>query len=362
MRFKLLLISTFATLATSALFAATTPQLIIPAAGTGPGVNNSQWQSEVVLHNAGAQPITVTLRFHDRLGAGDSFQVTVPPRGTSVISDILATRFNQTGSVTGAVVIEADPAVVGKLAVTSRTFNRSAAGEFGQDIPAIAVSNTLGKDDSGILTAPSDALAYRFNFGVFAVEATTIQWRLFRRDGTLAGEVQRSYATGVHAQYNDGVRALLGSEPANSDIVSARVLSGKAIVYGSAVNQATNDPTFVPGIRTRENLNVQILGIDLDEDGVIDVADADQNGVLDEAIDVFTSTFPNYFRIVASDPEGSTLSYQLVNAPRDAVLIEPAGTIQWVPGADVRGTTTSLRVRVSDGTDATELIIPVIFR
>ena len=65
--------------------------------------------------------------------------------------------------------------------------------------------------------------------------------------------------------------------------------------------------------------------------------------------------------MIAIDPEGQELTYSLVNASTDVQLIDEMGTIQWVPSSSLRGTSGSLTVRVSDGTDDSDLIIPVIF-
>jgi hypothetical protein len=51
-----------------------------------------------------------------------------------------------------------------------------------------------------------------------------------------------------------------------------------------------------------------------------------------------------------------------VNPPSDAQFIDEVGTVQWVPGANLKGTSGSLTVRVSDGTDESDLIIPVVFQ
>src|SRR5213082_281325 len=99
---------------------------IIPAAGTGPGANGSHWQSEVTLHNTSASAVTVGLKFHDATGAQPADNVTINPRSTMTIPDIVRTRFGR-DAATGAIEITvSDP---NRIAITSRTFN----GDFGQD-------------------------------------------------------------------------------------------------------------------------------------------------------------------------------------------------------------------------------------
>src|SRR3954451_22759715 len=127
----------FATLLPLAAGATT---LVIPASGTGPGANDSHWQTELTLHNLSASPITATLTFHDIVGTGGTSSVTVAPRATVAIADVVATRFGR-GAATGAIEVTFDSAFAQKLTVSSRTFNKSASGEFGQDIPAVDQSS-----------------------------------------------------------------------------------------------------------------------------------------------------------------------------------------------------------------------------
>src|SRR6266516_862719 len=50
-------------------FTAGAATLIIPAAGTGPGANGSQWSSELVVHNASSSTVSIDLTYHDAGGA-----------------------------------------------------------------------------------------------------------------------------------------------------------------------------------------------------------------------------------------------------------------------------------------------------
>jgi len=109
--------------------AASAATLIIPAAGTGPGAYESHWQSELTLHNTSASAVTVGVKFHDRNGAQSGDDIRLNARNTVTVEDIVATRFGR-DSATGALELTINDAAANKVAITSRTFNRSAAGEF----------------------------------------------------------------------------------------------------------------------------------------------------------------------------------------------------------------------------------------
>lgn len=352
----------FITAASIALlpFAASAAQIIVPAAGSGPGVGGSQWQSELTLHNTASHNVSVSVTYHQGTDVSAPVVVDVPARGTTSIADIVNTRFAKGG--TGALVIDVVDADASKVAITSRTFNVSAAGEFGQDIPAVRTNEAAISGDTVVLSAPSSSANTRFNFGLYAVDAATIRWELIRSTGTVAGVQEVSYAAGSHLQYNAGIKALFGVDASDNDTIHATLKSGRAILYGSAINNQTGDPSFVPGVRTREEIRINFTGIDLDENGTVDISDADHDGVLDQTIEMATSLFPNYFRVVAIGENGEKVTYEIVFSSADAALLDNEGTVQLAPGGNLKGTKGELRLRATAGGSSAVLVIPISFK
>jgi hypothetical protein len=341
--------------------AANAATLIIPAAGTGAGANDSRWQTELTLHNAGSKPIPLSLYFHDAQGRSNASALTLASRSTVSIADIVHTTFGHE-NITGALTIEATDSDARRLAVTSRTFNVSEAGEFGQDIPAVNADAAAEAGDTAVLAGPSDAIANRFNFGLFAAADATVRWQLVRKDGSLGGTSDLSYQKNTQVQYAGGAGALFGATGEDNDVIHATVLSGSAVFYGSAVNNATGDPTYVPSILTTEEIRIQFAGIDLDENGTIDVADADRDGIVDSPVEIFASLFPNFFRVVATGENGEKLQLALISTPADAVFTDDNGTLQVAATTNLRGTTGEIKVRATSGSTTQVLTIPVFFR
>jgi len=356
MNFKRILILIMATILPLAAGATT---LIIPASGTGPGSNGSHWQTELTLHNTSASAITATLTFHDTTGAAGTASVDITPRATVAIADVVANRFGRT-SATGAIEVTFDSAFAQKLTVSSRTFNKSSSGEFGQDIPAVDATNVPDAGSIVVLSGPSSSTDAHFNFGVYAVSTATIQWELLRADGTIAASKEVSYAAGSQIQYGNGVQTLFTNLPQNNDTVHAIVTNGRALAYGSIINEGSGDPTYVPGVLALADLRINFAGVDFGDNGKISVPDANHDGVLDHAIDVQTGTWPIAFRVVVNSTTPAT--FELLNAPSELRFFDARGGITWSPNALSAGTTLNLKIRVTaDG--STEIItIPVNIR
>lgn len=349
MKVTRILAAIFATLLPLAAGATT---LVIPASGTGPGANDSHWQTELTLHNLSASPITATLTFHDVTGSAGTSSVTVAPRATVAIADVVASRFGREAA-TGAIEIAFDSAFAQKLTVSSRTFNKSASGEFGQDIPAVDQATIPEGGSTVVLSGPSSTTEARFNFGIYADKASTIQWDLVRADGSIAASKELTYAAGTQAQYNGGVAALFNTDAQDNDTIHAVVTRGRAIAYGSAVDNVSGDPTYVPGIVARADSRIDFAGIAFGDSSSVSVPDANHDGLLDRSIDVQTGSWPINFRIVVNSSTPAT--FELLNAPPQLRFYDAQGGLTWWPDAASSGTTLNLKVKVTaDG--VTEII------
>lgn len=345
--------------------AAQAAPLYIPVSGTGQGANFSNWQTELTLHNTGSTPISVVLTFHDANGAAETAQITVAARATISLADVVKTKFGRV-SATGAIEITPQGDSASRLTITSRTLNKVESGEYGHDTPVLRADEAAQPGELAVIAGPSDAIAARFNFGVFAIGKTTVKWELIRADGTVAGTKEVEYLAGSQKQYNYGATAVdlfALDASANNDVVHATVLQGSAFFYGAIIDQKSGDPTYVPGNRTRPEFRFRFIGVDLDEDGTVDLRDADRDGILDQTLEASIGVFANYFRVVAEGPNGEPVSFAIVSSTAPAELTDLLGTVQMAPGPELLGTSGSLKIRVFTRNGEIEILtIPLLFK
>jgi len=147
--------------------------------------------------------------------------------------------------------------------------------------------------------------------------------------------------------------ALFNANSRDNDTVHATVTNGRAIAYGSVVNNISGDPTYVPGILARADSRINFAGVAFGDSATVSVPDANHDGVLDRAIDVQSGSWPISFRLVVNS--ATPVTFTLLNAPSQLHFYDARGGLTWWPDPTSSGTTLNLKVRVTaDG--ATEII------
>ena len=236
--------------------------LMIPVVGHAQGGNNSLFLSDVRLLNASSTAAQFTLTFTPSgpggFTSGKQMTLSVSPLETKALNDLVKTYFGQGSTGESAVGILDIRAVNGNLdpAMTfasSRTYNITSEGTFGQFIPAIPYNKFIGKAASGpsprlTLQQIAQSTQYRTNFGIVegAGEAATAQVRIFNDQGTKVGETTINLQAFEHRQIN-GFLALNGVSSLSDGRIEVEVTSasGKVSAYASVVDNLTNDPLLV---------------------------------------------------------------------------------------------------------------------
>ncbi|MHB0972023.1 MAG: phage tail protein [Thermoanaerobaculia bacterium] len=236
--------------------------LIVPAVAHAAGVN-SQWQSDVRVTNTSAQVIRYQLAFTasrtDGTQSGKTTTIELGPGQTMALDDILNSWFglgtSAGESATGMLEIRplnyTDSSGGNALATvaSSRTFNSTATGTFGQFIPAVPFSNFVGKSSSGVLSLQqiAQSTAYRTNLGLVegAGEPATVLVRVFGVSGTEITSFSETLLPGEHRQL-DSFLAAKGLTLDDGRVeLTVTSDTGKITACASTVDRRTGDPLLV---------------------------------------------------------------------------------------------------------------------
>ena len=213
----------------------------IPAVAHTAGVGDSTWRSDVGLLNRSSQTNAVRLRYYHGWEVLER-ELELAPGESRVISDVVD-WFGRSGS--GPLQVFSSEA----LSVTSRTFNQSPDGTFGQSMDGVTATGGLESGESIVLMQLREDDAARTNIGIHN------QWRGFAR---VEVELYDDNGALVHAdtwiipplhtvQINRPFQTWGGRVDIDSGYAVITVRSGQDIyVYGSVVDNATGDPTAIP--------------------------------------------------------------------------------------------------------------------
>ena len=219
----------------------------VPVAAHNPGLNESQWRSDLGLLNTGSGTANAQIRF---FGSGGIVSNTtyVPPGTQSILTDVV----EQVGAGgQGALEVVSDQ----PLRVTSRTYNRvsSGAGCYpngtqGQDYPTLTASDGLSAGQSAYLAGLTENASYRCNIGLVNVSLApaTVLVELYDGAGTKLTDYTVDLAGGQWLQETQPFRNRAGQTAMDRGYARVTVTLGTGVVaFASLVDNVTNDPTTV---------------------------------------------------------------------------------------------------------------------
>jgi hypothetical protein len=221
--------------------------LWVPVVAHNPGLDGTQWRSDLGLLNPGTATADVQLTFHGPDGVVTN--TTYVPAGTqSILVDVVA---QLPASGQGALAVASDQ----PLKVTSRTYHQASpeaacepGGTEGQSFPALAPSAGLSEGQTAWLPHLTENVAYRTNIGLANSGAAQAEVTVVLYDG--AGGLLASYtvtlAPGEWRQESQPFRTKAGQTAMDRGYARVTVNSGAGVVaLASVVDNVTNDPTTI---------------------------------------------------------------------------------------------------------------------
>lgn len=231
--------------------------LVVPVIGHAQGSNNSLFLSDVRLLNGGSSAmkylLTYTPSATNGLTTGKQITLDVKAGETKALNDIAKTAFGLGAAGDSAVgVLDIRSATNTPLNplttfASSRTYNSTSTGTFGQFIPAIPFTSFVGQGSKLSLQQVAQSDQYRTNVGFVegAGEPVTAAVRIYNTNGAKVGETTVSLQPFEHKQINNFLAPIVGTLQDGRIEVEATSSTGKISAYASVVDNNTNDPLLV---------------------------------------------------------------------------------------------------------------------
>jgi len=229
---------------------ASPPAMYISNGAHSPGYGGAVWRTDLEVQNPTAAPVSysvellkrdqdnsIPLKINDQLSAGASKRYP----------DIVATSFGFQGAAALRV-----SAPTSTLAVTSRTFNQTSNGTYGQYIPGIPDYEAIPAGGAARLVQlthnQSTTSGYRTNIGFLnAVDMPiTIEVKLYDGSGTLLGTLDYDLLPYEFKQIDKIFQSVIADDLADGyAIVSTTTPNGRFFAYAAVIDNVTSDPICV---------------------------------------------------------------------------------------------------------------------
>lgn len=208
---------------------------IVPVVGSTRGQSNANFKTELQLTNATDGPMAGWLFLRPQ-GAVRRYELE--PHTTLSFADVVA-DLGVTGLGSLDILVERGQIPV----IVARAYDDQPGGTTGATVPAIPATAILSRTDAAALIAPRDLTRYRFNTGIRALDnGATLELVVRAANGTERNRRVVSYPS--HHFEQQPANAFAGVVLQPNDSIEIQLLAGAAIIYGSTVDNATNDSSL----------------------------------------------------------------------------------------------------------------------
>jgi hypothetical protein len=225
--------------------------LYVLAAAHGPGVNQTVWRTDLEIHNYGSSVATYDIALLKRNTDNSSAETRtfeIAPGATVRHRDVLFTDFDFSGTA----ALQISPKT-GAIMATSRTYNLSPNGTYGQFVPALPLEEAISRGETARLIQLShDPLlqtGFRTNLGLVnpTPVAIDIEIAFFDSSGSALGTYALTLMPLEYKQL-DKVFELVTSDLIEDGYVTVKTtsLGGIFFTYASVADNITGDPTLIP--------------------------------------------------------------------------------------------------------------------
>jgi hypothetical protein len=215
--------------------------LVAPVASQRTGTATTETRVDIMLHNAGDEPISGELLYLFSPGYFAARQTfSLAPGGTSLLADAFGDLGSSSTTLTGPIRFHVTSGPAEALVATVRTARaREDGGAFGYSTPAFSPEEGLGAGATRTLFT-----GWRENetsiFGFFTPSGASAEFTLVAPDGTVRGTLPISLTANLNQEFDPAASAFGVSEQPG-DVIRVSVLSGTLYPYVRIVDEGSQD-------------------------------------------------------------------------------------------------------------------------
>jgi hypothetical protein len=219
----------------------------VPVAAHAQGAGGSQWRSDMGGLNLSAAEASLTIRLHTSNTTHEG-EFALPGDGHLIFSDIVGQLAE--GNKQGTLEIESDS----ELFVTSRTYNQSTNGTFGQYLDGAPSDQGLSTGERAWLPhliqgTLQNGQSFRTNIGVANTgdRNSSVEITLHDEMGTEVARFNLGVEAAQVVQENEVFSNRAGLDTVPQGYAIVEIIDGTGIfVYGSVIDNGTGDATTIP--------------------------------------------------------------------------------------------------------------------
>jgi PKD repeat protein len=227
--------------------------LVVAAAAHVGGYVNTDWKTDLEVCNTRPGPTDVEVRMlasQQNNSNPASVSMNLAGGACTRVTDVLETSFSFEG--TAALEIRTAKS---ELIASSRTFNTTTDGTYGQFLPGIPTGDVLGSGQEAraiqLRQDTSDTSGFRTNLGFVnrSASSTSVDVQLDAADGSSLGSITVNLLPFEHRQINRVFRQVTPAPVPNGTItVSSSTSGGAFVAYASVVDNSSGDPVCIPAL------------------------------------------------------------------------------------------------------------------
>jgi PKD repeat protein len=232
---------------------------LIPVVAHLKGANDTQWRTDLQIFNTDPLKGPIEFEFEFKGGVAPITKTIAMTSSTQIYEDFLAELSKPFPPLedAGPVVVRARGDSPPQMWTRTYTVDSSGIGSYGQLIPAIPLDSSLQTEDEPVtyvLPGLEISEQFRTNIGIVNPSTETVNVSATARDdsalGFVLGEFQIQVPPLALVQIGDLASRIDGITLGSPFSLSLTTVGNLPIVvYGSMIDQISNDPVYVAGVR-----------------------------------------------------------------------------------------------------------------